>query len=537
SKVDRMRLEVMRKAEPPCCFCMTPPTASSDEPPALTEPLLPHGALLDALGQSTRLEWPDKTRSEQELITRVLEHKRRGPNAQFPANYSRYGGWKEVRLAATGFFRTARHQERWWLVDPEGYLFWSSGLDCVREHVNSAVGGLTAALTWLPPQDGPWAKVHMKYAQKYPQINYLGANLIRALGNEWQTDWAALTAGMLKDWGFNTVGNWSNWEMLRQHGLPYVRPLEFKPTRTANVFRDFPDVYDPAFALDAADYAQQLTVTAGDPLLLGYFLMNEPKWGFAQETPAEGMLFNTPDCHTRRALAAALREQYPTDAALATAWGLPVTLAQVAQGPWHLPFTPAAQADLQRFSTQMVARLFAMLTAACRAVDGQHLNLGARYYTIPPAWALAGMGSFDVFSINCYQPQVLRQAAAASAQMNCPVLIGEWHFGALDVGLPGSGIGRVRNQADRGRAFRAYVEDAATQPWCVGVHYFTLYDESPLGRFDGENWNIGFMDVCMRAYEPMVRAAQATHAQLYAVASGQTPPFNDVPEYLPPLFF
>ena len=41
----------------------------------------------------------------------------------------------------------------------------------------------------------------------------------------------------------------------------------------------------------------------------------------------------------------------------------------------------------------------------------------------------------------------------------------------------------------------------------MGVHYFTLYDESALGRFDGENWNIGFLDVCNRPYEPLAAAA------------------------------
>ena len=55
-----------------------------------------------------------------------------------------------------------------------------------------------------------------------------------------------------------------------------------------------------------------------------------------------------------------------------------------------------------------------------------------------------------------------------------PLMIGEWHFGALDVGLPSTGIGHVPTQADRGKAYRVYLEDAAAKPWCVGVHLADL---------------------------------------------------------------
>jgi hypothetical protein len=170
-------------------------------------------------------------------------------------------------------------------------------------------------------------------------------------------------------------------------------------------------------------------------------------------------------------------------------------------------------------------------------VDPDHLNLGIRYHTVPPSWALAGMRSFDVFSMNCYESKVkAAEMERAAALLEMPVLVGEWHFGALDVGLPGSGIGRVHTQADRARAYRVYLEDAAARPWCVGVHYFILYDQSALGRFDGECYNIGFFDVCNRPYELLCDAARTSHERLYDVALGKVEPFADRPEYLPKLF-
>lgn len=537
ARVDRMAVTVLRKGDNPVRWCMTPFVASAEEPPRLAEPLLPQGPLLDELGQSAIRDWPGKSRSTEEVTQRLREQLAAAPEQEWPADWNRWGGWTGRRLDATGFFRTHYDGRRWWLIDPDGHIFWSTGVDCVRVDTEAAYQGLEQGLSWLPDPAGPYGAVY-EPGEGRMVINYLAANLIRAFGPErWYERWAEIALAELRRLGFNTVANWSDWPVASEAKFPYVRPLEPYFPNTPFVYRDLPDVFHPAFAGDATLYAEQLRETSRDPALIGYFLMNEPTWGFAQETPAAGMLFNTPACASRLALAGWLRERYRTDAALSAAWGLETDLAAVAEGPWQTPLTAAAQTDLAAFSGIMVETLFAGLSAACRAVDPNHLNLGARYYTVPPEWALAGMRSFDVFSMNCYRPRVpASEVREISTRLERPVLVGEWHFGALDAGLPGSGIARVRSQADRGRAFRVYTEDAAAQPWCIGVHYFTLYDQSALGRFDGENYNIGFLDVCHRPYEELAAAARASHERLYCVALGEEHPYVNAPEYLPPLF-
>ncbi len=538
ARVDRMSVTVLRKSKWPVRFCLTPIEAGEEEPVRLSAPLLPRGPLLDELGQSRIREWPGKSRTAEEVTARLHEQLAAAPEQRWPEDYSRWGGWARRRLEGTGFFRTHHDGRRWWLIDPDGCLFWSAGVDCVRVDTEAAYSGLEAALSWLPERQGDYGAVYEQRETPLPAINYLATNLIRAFGPEaWYERWAEIALAELRRLGFNTVGNWSDWPQASEAGFPYVRPLSPAFARTPMVYRDFPDVYDPAFAEDAAAYAEQLRETANDPALLGYFLMNEPTWGFSQETPAAGMLYNTETCACRQVLAAWLRERYPTDADLSTAWGMGASLAAVAEGVWRAPLTEAAQADLAAFSGIMAEKLFSGLSAACRAVDPNHLNLGVRYYTVPPRWALDAMHAFDVFSMNCYREQVPAQdVAELAARLDRPVLIGEWHFGALDVGLPGSGIQHVRDQVDRGRAFRLYAESAAALPGCVGVHYFTLYDQSALGRFDGECYNIGFLDVCHRPYEPLAAAARATHERLYEVALGETQPYDEAPEYLPPLF-
>ena len=51
-------------------------------------------------------------------------------------------------------------------------------------------------------------------------------------------------------------------------------------------------------------------------------------------------------------------------------------------------------------------------------------------------------------------------------------------------------------------------------------------DEPSTGRFDGENYNLGLVDVTDRPYEEMVRALKTTHERLQAVHAGTKPPFS-----------
>ncbi|GAB3763320.1 hypothetical protein [Microlunatus parietis] len=518
-----MELRMVRHNGDPVRWCMTPLRVLDAAPPKLDHPLLPRGPLLDELGQSTLHDWPTRSKDEHEVRDRLQQQRSLAESAEWPDGFSRWGGWQTAdRIAEpTGFFGTHHDGRRWWLVDPAGYRFWSSGVDCVVPHVAGHVDGLTDALTGNPDSGG----------------NFLVSNLRNTFGDRWRTEWEQITVGLLKQYGFTTIGNWSDIDLAKRAQFSYVRPLQLNCRRTPMIYRDFPDVFDPSFAEDADDYAAALSSTRDDPALIGYFLMNEPTWGFAQETPAAGMLRTSGPCASRVAFREFLTERYATDAELSEAWGHQDTLEEISTHRWTGGFTAAAEHDLEEFSTVLVAKLFGQLSAACRAVDPHHLNLGARYYTVPPAWALSGMGDFDVFSLNCYRERVPAETMQElSDQTGCPVMIGEWHFGALDAGLPASGIGHVPDQTARGQAFRAYTEHAASQPWCVGVHYFTLYDQSAIGRFDGENYNIGLIDVCHRPYDPVVDAAHEAHTRMYRVAAGEVTPYSDAPTYLPKLF-
>ena len=52
------------------------------------------------------------------------------PSAALPLD--RFGGFRPVKLQATGFFRVQKIDKRWWLATPDGHPFFSVGVTGMR---------------------------------------------------------------------------------------------------------------------------------------------------------------------------------------------------------------------------------------------------------------------------------------------------------------------------------------------------------------------------------------------------------------------
>ncbi len=62
----------------------------------------------------------------------------------------------------------------------------------------------------------------------------------------------------------------------------------------------------------------------------------------------------------------------------------------------------------------------------------------------------------------------------------------------------------------------SYVRGALRNPYIVGTHWFQYKDQATTGRGDGENYQIGFIDVCDTPYSEIVSEAREVAASMYA---------------------
>jgi hypothetical protein len=445
--------------------------------------------VVDEFGQWIPVDWPDKAKSLDQLKQAWTTEETSLKPGDF--GWCPYGGYANTKAKATGFFRVEQVDGRWWFVDPDGHLFFSTSSTCMRASGGEArLQGREDYFAVLPTNQ-PGAGL-----RSAPGLH--AWNLARRHGEDVPAKWAALTLKRLDAWGLNTIGNWSEAKLWDTHKKAYQVNLGGWGMRDG--YLGLPDVYSEEFPKIAdGDAAAQCAPRKDDPWLLGYFIANEPPW------PG--------------------REAFVVDLILD---GKPSAIQREAKSFLAAGDTPERR---KQFIYRAFEKFLEVTMGAIRRHDPNHLILGLRFGGgVPPAEMLRACQVFDVYSLNVYSTQVsVKNLEEIYRVTGKPILVGEFHFGVPGRGLA-PGLVQVRDLAERGVAYRYYVEQAAAFPAFIGTSWFQWVDQPCTGRMDGENYNIGLVDVTDRPYTDMVDAMRTTHGRLQAIHAGTTPPFNTPPQ-------
>jgi hypothetical protein len=453
--------------------------------------VLENEPLVDTFGQWIREQWPGKISQLEDLQKIWKQEEETLKPGDF--DYCSYGGYRSSQAKASGFFRVEQINGVWWFVDPDGHLFFSAGVDVITPRLMTPLQDRQAIFAKLPPPN----LVPASAERMHPGVSFFQWNLIRRFGQDWQNPWVELTAQRMRAWGLNTVGNWSDPVLWEAGKVAYTIPLQGWETRQD--YFGLPDVFSEEFIRNCDVAAEsQCSKRKNDPYLLGYFIGNEPPWPGREESVAE-MILNGPDTTTQRELKKALAG---TD----------------------------SSGNRKAFVYRAFEKYLEVVNNAIRKHDPNHLNLGIRFGgdDVPEAM-LEASRRFDVCSLNIYEYVPSReQIARAYRVVRRPMLIGEFHFGVPGRGMS-SGLRQVVDQKEKGGAYRYYVENVTAMPMMIGTHWFQWADEPNTGRSDGENYNIGLVDVTDQPYPEMVDALRITHQHLNAIHAGRQSPVSVSP--------
>jgi hypothetical protein len=491
--------------------------------------------LIDTFGQYIHRDWPGKTHSLAELRASADAEAADLDKHPAPPDRDQYGGWiAGPTLEKTGYFRVAQFKGKWWFVDPEGKLFFSNGIDGVGQLDQTAIEERDQ---WFADFPGNQEAFREFVGDGYSQLgHYAGrtvktfsfeaANLKRRLGDNWRAESGQLATTRLKSWGLNTLGNWSDSRIFALHKVPYVVTLASGQNRpiegSTGYWGKFVDPFDPAFASQLArGIGWQIGRSIGDPWCIGFFVGNELSWANSahDETSLSLAALTSPaDQPAKLAFIDDLKRKYGQIADLNRAW-------TASYGSWDAllqsrssPNLRQAHADLAAFYSRIADRYFSCVHDAIRAAAPHQLYLGCRFAWASPRARAAAVRYCDVVSFNFYSNS---EAAFTLPEGDMPVLIGEFHFGALDRGLFHAGMVATADQNARADAYRHFVLGALSNRSIVGCHWFQYQDEPTIGRvFDGENYQIGFVDVVSNPYPEIVRAAREVGGGMYATRFG-----------------
>ncbi len=490
---------------------------------------------IDEFGQFIHADWPGKVRGTNDLAARRVAEEADLAAHPGPAGRDRFGGWEAgPALPPSKHFRAEKRDGRWWLVDPDGRLFWSLGADCVRADSGTPVTDREAYFRWLPADGSAYAPffsrhngaAHDYYENKqgYRVFDFSRANLLRKYGAGWEAATIALAHRRLRSWGFNTVANWSDGAVCAARRTPYTANASFGSRTIAGsegYWGRFPDPYDPSFREGArkAMEKQKAAGAVGDPWCLGFFVHNELGWG-KETSLAVAALKSPPDQPAKVALVDAVRIAYGRIAALNTAWGTSHASWEALLACTNAPDPKQARSDLEKLYWRVADKYFRVIREEVKRAAPDQMYFGCRFAWVNDLAVQAAAPHCDAISFNRYDYSV--EHFKLPAGVDRPVIIGEFHFGALDRGLFHTGLKATADQADRAAKFRSYLEGALRNPYLVGAHWFQYRDQATTGRTDGENYQIGLVDICDTPYPETIAAARAVGEELYKLRSGGT---------------
>jgi hypothetical protein len=444
--------------------------------------LLDKQPVVDEFGQWIHDDWPGKAKNLEQLKAAWNAEDEQLKYAKSP--YCGFGGFELTQAKPTGYFHVAKYDGHWWIIDPDGHYFFSTGADSINNSVTTSTAGREALFAAMPPsgltKGGRGGS------------SFYAWNLSRRLGPEWAEKWVNLTLDRMLAWAFNTIGNWSDVRLQPEKRFAYVVTSRgWGTTGPMGV----PDVYAADFAATVErSAAEQCDERKNDSYVLGYFLGNEPPWPGRESVAVDAVLAGP---------ASALQKELK---------------AFLAKGD-----TPERRRE---FLIQTYKKFVETVSAAIRKHDPNHMILGLRFGSQTPPEIVSASKVFDIYSLNNYSYAVNQKEIDKVRELiDRPVVIGEFHFGTPGRGMT-PGLKQVTSQEERGVAYRYYVENAAADPSIVGAHWFEWVDEPSTGRFDGENYNIGLVDVTDRPYKELIEAARTTHERLYQVHSGKEKPVS-----------
>ncbi len=434
--------------------------------------------------------------------------------------FDQYGGWTGVRGEATGYFHVQELNGRWWLITPEGNAFWSAGVYCVR------MSGI--------PETGTGKR------------RYRDASL-KKYGSEEQ--WADRTLAKLRDWGFNTIGDWSSastyaGKIGSEQRLAYVIGIDL-PRKAGNVIPEgyygyFPDVFSDTYRESAeeaiAAWMRRQPRLKDDPWLLGYYLADEPSW--YGSTQRRGSIvddfirldFSKPG---KKAWVDFVRSRYDTIEDINNSWETSFKDLVELSMATRLPDTGALTQDKLDF-LEVIAETFGKtLHGVLRMHDSKHMILGTRPSRRYPE-ILKGLGKYcDVFSTSAYD---LNKGYEISEHFDESVNDLYNHTGrplmlAFIVTAEESDFdsGMVKTQRDRGISYWRYLARTASHPAVVGVHWFQYFDP-PKKCYDEGASNWGLVNEYDDTYEEAVELIAQANDMVYAYAAGLAsfvPDFGD----------
>ena len=389
-----------------------------------------------------------------------------------------YGGFTTLKSTATGFFRTEKINNRWWVIDPVGNAF-------IVKAVNSIKIGTS-----------PNNKI------AFDSIYKTGDN------------WIFQTYQQLKNIGFNSSGSWSEVELIRN--MNETRKTHFVSTTQLNILSDFAKtkekksangemsvlayIFDADFETFVKNKCSKLEAIKNDPNLLGHFSDNELAF-------QDNLIKKFASINDKRNPAYLFLKKWLNE-----------------NNVDSLNFT---KVQSEQFSAAVGNEYYKIVAVNLKKFDPNHMYIGSRIHAAVKdnTYFLNSMDKYvDIASINYYGFWNLseKHKKLFSTQLTKPYFITEFYTKGEDSkmgNITGAGW-LVKTQNDRGNHYQNFCLHLLKEANCVGWHWFKYQDNDPEDKLadpSNNDSNKGIVNTRYQAYNVLTDKMKQINEQVFGL--------------------
>jgi len=439
--------------------------------------------------------------------------------------FSKYGGYTKLEGKKTGFFHLEKIQDRWWLIDPEGYVFLSLGLN----HVH--------------PRQLLQESNREQNIQKFGDPGETEGRRID-LNSEFVRNFRIMVEDDFKTLGFNTYG-YTSYDYRPPYVAYYVRLLGFlnisawmQPDRI-----NFPDVFTTEWKEGCESFLKEqydIENIKDDPELLGYWFAPIPIHTKRDAAEMKGDMFwdyprpevltwqetlkiseaNTP---AKEVFVDLMKERYRGNIArFNRVYGTSCTgFEDINQLSSEL-LSPArgyeASLDDEAFFRLIIKEYYSSICEIIRKYDQNHLILGDRYNgnTGPSIAALLEARNWvDVIMTHHwgYFRDIKDNLEMMHKLTGKPILIGDSCFSLPYPEMPNPFGPHVESSAERGRMYRQFAENVFSLPYIIGWNWCGYIDN--LEEWEKGTQHSGIKNAYGENYTELTDVMKEVNASIY----------------------
>lgn len=471
---------------------------------------------INKYGQYKHGNWEGKITDDSQFSEAIKKETDDIENHPGSDEWNRFGGFAAgTKYEATGNFRTQKIAGKWWIIDPDGCLFWSTG-------VNSA-GTLEVATPYTNREqffeDLPIKNTETEIFFSGSSYKYGLANLYRKYGENCEEEYVAASLKRMKSWGLNTLGGWSA-ETIGQYSENIKLPYTVYINATDPGINDkFPDVFDPKWKTDVEErIKEKAQMVKDDPYFFGFFINNEIHWGSPMSL-AINSLEKGADCIGKQEYINLLKQRLVSINEFNQLTGASISswenLLNNKINTNDLDIYALKEVNVEHYNNMCEVYFKTTKENIDKYAPGK-MYIGCRWNgNHKNQYNMAVAAKYlDIFTFNAYENEV-EFYPFPPENIDKPFIISEFNFGALDRGKFFTGLGYASNQRNRGEKYENFIKGALRNSKCVGAHWFMWANTTTAGRGNGENANCGLVDATDQIYYELISYIRETTYQMY----------------------